>query len=355
MRVEAEAAAAYWQELAPIPLTFARRDLARIPPHWLTLGQRSSPITGSPRRAATPGQALINLAYGAATAEASISCTTLGLDPALGVLHSDQKARDSMALDLLEPCRPAVDQYILDLIAGTTFAANDFHEDRQGQVWVTTRLARHIAKTCQLWARQLAPIAEEVAKTLATDNSRLAIPTLLTQEARSRGRDRVRRHSPTRALPPRQAPPAVCRECGTPLGTGERTYCDTCLPKFRTQQQAGFSAAGPAALARLRDDGRDPAHGGEAARRRSKTMRQRKREATEWDTHVSELREPGQFAREILPGIQDIPLRRLAEATGLSVSYCALIRRGERVPHPRHWQGLRDAAEPQVVDGRDAE
>jgi hypothetical protein len=25
------------------------------------------------------------------------------------------------------------------------------------------------------------------------------------------------------------------------------------------------------------------------------------------------------------------------QATGLSLRYCWLIRRGERIPHPRHW------------------
>jgi hypothetical protein len=46
------------------------------------------------------------------------------------------------------------------------------------------------------------------------------------------------------------------------------------------------------------------------------------------------------FQREILPLIQEIPLSRLQRATGLSLRYVSLIRRGERTPHPRHWHGL---------------
>jgi hypothetical protein len=49
------------------------------------------------------------------------------------------------------------------------------------------------------------------------------------------------------------------------------------------------------------------------------------------------------FRREILPLIQEVPLRRLVEATGLSLRYCSLIRRGERIPHPRHWHVLASA------------
>jgi CRISPR-associated protein Cas1 len=344
MRVEAEAAAAYWRGLAPTQLTFARRDLSRIPPHWLTLGARTSPITRSPRRAASPGQALINLAYGAATAEASIACATLGIDAAVGVLHSDLKARDSLALDLLEPCRPAVDRYILNLIDTTAFAARDFREDRKGQVWVTTRLARHIAETCPLWAQELAPVAEHVAKTLAaTRESPLSAPTLLTQEARRAGRNSVRRRRHTPVKPTRPAPPRICRECGTALDRRDRTYCNACLPEARDEQRLGFAASGPAALARLRKAGSDPAHGGAAANRRAATMRKQQRERADWQPDPTEVNDPAEFTREILPHIQNVPLRRLSAETGLSLRYVALIRRGERVPHPRHWQAFAGA------------
>jgi hypothetical protein len=33
------------------------------------------------------------------------------------------------------------------------------------------------------------------------------------------------------------------------------------------------------------------------------------------------------------------------EATGLSLRYVSLIRRGERTPHPRHWEALQAATE----------
>jgi hypothetical protein len=46
------------------------------------------------------------------------------------------------------------------------------------------------------------------------------------------------------------------------------------------------------------------------------------------------------FQRDILPLIQEIPLSRLQQATGLSLRYVSLMRRGERPPHPRHWQAF---------------
>jgi hypothetical protein len=35
--------------------------------------------------------------------------------------------------------------------------------------------------------------------------------------------------------------------------------------------------------------------------------------------------------REVLPGLQDVTIRRIVEATGLSLRHCARIRRGEVV------------------------
>jgi hypothetical protein len=43
--------------------------------------------------------------------------------------------------------------------------------------------------------------------------------------------------------------------------------------------------------------------------------------------------------------IQNVPLSRLVKATGLSLRYVSQIRRGEKVPHPRHWQALGQAVE----------
>jgi hypothetical protein len=71
----------------------------------------------------------------------------------------------------------------------------------------------------------------------------------------------------------------------------------------------------------------------------------RKREAREWDALHGKLVDLSAFAREILPLIENVPLSRLQRATGLSLRYVSLIRRGERTPHPRHWSLFITAAE----------
>jgi CRISPR-associated protein Cas1 len=42
------------------------------------------------------------------------------LDPRLGIVHADAKGRQSLALDLMEPVRPEVDAFVLDMIERRT-------------------------------------------------------------------------------------------------------------------------------------------------------------------------------------------------------------------------------------------
>lgn len=132
--------------------------------------------------------------------------------------------------------------------------------------------------------------------------------------------------------------------CGEILPSPGRFYCDDCRPVLKTESLAKFQASGPAALARLMAEGRDPTHGGEAARKRAASLARRQREAAEWE-HTNLRQDRERFARTILPNLQSVPIRRMAKATGLSVRYCSLIRRGLYVPHPRHWEALERVSE----------
>lgn len=130
--LEAQAAVAYWDAWDGVEIQFAKRDLAKVPEHWRTFGTRKSPVSGTARRAANPINALLNYLYAILEAEARIAALTLGLDPGMGVLHVDQRNRDSLACDVMEAVRPQVDAVVLDLLASRTFSAKDFFETRQG-------------------------------------------------------------------------------------------------------------------------------------------------------------------------------------------------------------------------------
>ncbi len=104
--LEARAASLYFAGwAAQVQARFARAEEPRVPTGWRSYSARSSSLhTGgrSPRNAADPVNALLNYGYALAEAECRLALLTVGLDPSVGVVHTDQKARDSLALDLLD-------------------------------------------------------------------------------------------------------------------------------------------------------------------------------------------------------------------------------------------------------------
>jgi CRISPR-associated endonuclease Cas1 len=100
--IESRAAAFYWSAWRTLPILFPRKDVLRVPSHWRVFGTRVSPLTGSPRLAVNPPNAILNYLYSLLESESRLAAAALGLDPGMGVLHVDTKARDSLACDLME-------------------------------------------------------------------------------------------------------------------------------------------------------------------------------------------------------------------------------------------------------------
>jgi CRISPR/Cas system-associated endonuclease Cas1 len=61
--IESRAAAAYWSAWRTLPISFPRKDQLRVPAHWRVFGTRVSPLTGSPRLAVNPPNAILNYLY----------------------------------------------------------------------------------------------------------------------------------------------------------------------------------------------------------------------------------------------------------------------------------------------------
>jgi CRISPR-associated endonuclease Cas1 len=342
--VEAAAALTYWQAWDRVRLAFARRDQPLVPEHWKRFGGRGSVLTGGSRLSVSGANALLNYCYALAEIECRLACLTVGLDPGLGILHADQRARDSMALDLLEPVRPEVDRFVLQLVSGTTFGKRSFFETERGVLRVGAALARELAETLPLWRARAAPVAETAARILGGEG----LPTPLTQINRSAGRDPYRKaaqRARTRARVAERMVPNACRECGEVLRSRTRLLCDTCSALQRVEQ---VQRVGPASLSAMRAQGEaDPARTPEARTKLGATQAQRARERAEWERiHGKEKPDPAVFQAEILPGLTQIPVARIARETGLSTVQAWYIRRGERVPHPRFWPVLRELGEP---------
>jgi len=332
---ESWAAGAYWQTLAPLPVRFARRDADLVPRHWRTVGGRSSPLANGPRLAANPANAVLNYCCALLESEAMLAARTVGLDPGLGVMHVDQVYRDSLAADLMEPVRPSVDRYVIELLTGRPFAARDFFETRAGVCRVTAPLTHELAGTIPHWRQLVGRVAEDFAARL-DPSGREPGRTPISRRRQAEARPTGPRHAAPTSLPRGRA----CSWCGGPTAAGRKTCSTTCRLKVQEQDERRFVEAGSQLQRERWAAGAHPTQTAEAKSRLGATQRTRRAAAATWDREHPEHADRERFSREVVPLLGSISARRLARATGLSVGYCAAIKRGERVPHPRWWQQL---------------
>lgn len=345
---EAQAAEAYWDAWAGVPVTFAQRD--RVPDHWRTFGARRSPLTLAPRNAGNPLNAILNYLYTLLEVETRIALIGRGLDPGLALFHCDEANRQSLAADAMESVRPHVDALVLNLVRTRTFSAKDFAETREGACRLASPLAQELAPTMATWAKLVAPYAEAVARHVARlAKSGLGMDAPIRTAASDRTRVKVRvRPIAAPAVPKavRSVPIATaanaCRSCGAKLTVRKRLFCDQCLPDRREEAQlstvASFRSAGPAKIAAMRAAGHDPTTTPEAQRRRASTASKQRKAVVAWRDDGSLDRVD--FRRDILPKLQSLPVRVIAEAMGSSISHGSKVRAGLLVPHRRHWCAL---------------
>jgi CRISPR-associated endonuclease Cas1 len=339
--VESAAAAEYWGAWRKVSARFVSVDESKVPEHWRSFGRRASALTGNPRVATNPANAILNYCFALLEAECRIACAAVGLDPGIGVLHADQRNRDSLALDLMEAVRPGVEGFVLQMLGRQTLRSKDFTETRQGSCRILAPLTHYLAALTVGWSTTIGPIAEQVARILLQDaGAASAFPTRLTQDNRSRGRDGIRQGKRRVRTARAAALPPTCRGCGLLLeDPGARILCELCLAEARTAAGARFSASGPAALAKLRSEGRDPAHGGTARAKRAASFARNQAGIKAFEEAATRGSDPETYREHIWPRIKDLTLKELTQATGLTEGYMSMVRRG-RVPHVMHWAAL---------------
>jgi CRISPR-associated protein Cas1 len=302
---EAHAAVVYWNCWRAIPVRFPDADLPRVPEHWRTFDTRASPLTGSSRLATNPPNAILNYLYAVLESEARLAATALGLDAALGVLHTDTHARDSLACDLMEPVRPAVDAHVLDWLLQGSLRRNWFFEERNGACRLMGSFVERLSATAPTWAQAIGPIAERLVQTLwsavPTSTRRTGSKTPLTQrlrrEAHGAGLAPIKR-------PPR--PPRLCRRCGTEL-TASGVHCGACVVRIR-----------------------------EAATQRKHERAERLKERSDVPSWLT----ADVFLDRVQPHLREKTTREIASLLGVSKWYAMDIRLGRCLPHRRHWQTL---------------
>jgi CRISPR-associated endonuclease Cas1 len=355
-QLEAVAAAAYFAAWCDHPRTavgFVAKDRRRVPPHWSVFDSRRSAITGAAntnRLAERPLNALLSYCYRLAEVEARFACVRLGLDPGLGCLHLDAPGRDSLALDLIEPVRPLVDRFVLDLVGERMFHKRDFIERSDGHVRIAAPLTHELATTMPTWRKALAPHAEKVAHIFADEVvGKLSTTTPLTnakataaqaavkrrkaQEARARAEAA---HAEHRAAKPTRRPAAVdperaatlfatCVTCGGPLARSRHVRCPSCWE-------------------------RQPGQSRDARRRRGRSIAMARSELDRWRAeHPHAKANPADFA-PVLDALASVKLSAIMAACAVSKATASGWRSGRRLPALRHWQGLAELGGVAVVD-----
>jgi CRISPR-associated endonuclease Cas1 len=327
--IEAQAALAYWSAWRTLPICFPRNDLRRVPDHWRSFGARISPLTGSPRLAANPPNAILNYLYALLESEARLAAAALGLDPGLGVLHVDAPNRDSLALDILEPARPQVDAYLLDWITRQMLKREWFFEQRDGNCRLMGPFAVQLSETAMIWRRAVAPVAEWVAQALWNSHHRSsgrvqALPTRLTHRRRSEGRGNI--FEVRTSVAPRHA--KICEVCGAE-GVKNR-YCRSCAVEASRETMARVALLGHAKPRTKKTKARI-----------SKTLSDHAVANSWWDSSSlpSWLSEEC-YVQKILPRLRTIKVREISETMHVSKPYAAQVRAGRRRPHPRHWEAM---------------
>jgi CRISPR-associated endonuclease Cas1 len=371
--VEAKAASLYWSAWESIEVPFVKKDLDRVPDNWRVFeGRRSAINPTSQRNASDPVNASYNYLTRLLEAEAHLAILAVGLDPGLAAMHSDVKTRASFVLDVVEAARPLAERHVLKLLRSHPFRWRDFHEDRRGAIKVLPPFSHRLAEAMPGFATALAPVVEHVANLLAKQSPYdVTIPSTLTREkhkaaARRRwdtktsdsngeigpGVDGVTPRKKRRQKPRPELeaalPLPICKGCGVAIAPEpdrhrrRRVYCPICLAARRKEVGAIIVAASSAhAEGARRRTGRLPSHTDQANEQRAESNRRQRSVQDAWDrNHPDKSFDPEEFRTQILPGLADVPLKAIAQATGLSTSSASKVRSGRRVPHPRHWEAL---------------
>ena len=333
-QLEASAAALYfgaWSGRTECAPTFATKDRRRIPPHWSRYEGRRSVLASaaSNRKAERPVNAILNYLYALVETEAIFACQAVGLDPGLGIVHADARGRQSLALDLMEPVRPEVDGFVLDMVERRTFRKAEFTEISDGHVRLLAPLTHELAETMPQWAKSLGPIAEHVAHVLgkAMDGTYSAATPLTRSrtrtaqavvKARKASAQAAATSSTTLQKPmiTNALPLWTCPDCGGAVTNPRHVRCEACI------------AADPATTAEIRG-------------RRGAAIAARKRALSEWDkANPGAVYDPELFRREILPRLQTVKPSDIAEAAGCCKASASDIRRGKWTPHVSTWATL---------------
>lgn len=380
---ESEAAVTYWREVAQLGVRFAKRSLDRVPTHWLRFGQRQSPIARGNRRAVAPANAMLNFAYAVLEAEVTIALASVGLDPGLGVVHTDAEGRNSFSLDVLEAVRPEADRVITEILSSRSFSHEDFVELVAGDVRLAPAIATELAQRIRFeqsvghvvsrvvsaleatplpaigsWAldrtsllsRVRAPLSAMQAQALgAPVYGPITVdrggPIVVVTESRPRRSTTLRVRETTVVDSKRPVPVARrCEHCGAPIVKRRRPHvCESCRPEHDAEEVRRMTVriVEGAAAARIREKARGGVPGSRSETSIAKQKVASSRMRLEQEAWIDDGSLDGiDFERDIRPGLARFSVLTIARTIGASRAWGWRIRTAKVTPHRRHWAAL---------------
>jgi hypothetical protein len=180
-----------------------------------------------------------------------------------------------------------------------------------------------------VWRKAIGPYAERAAKIFWQGRLRKSkftfLPTRLTQARRSLAKA-GNVVAPASAIPkthPR------CPLCGGTVTTGS-TYCLKRAPAVNRDN-----------LLMQAKLGRIATHNAIAEARRAATHTKHVEALRKWNpSDLPQWLDEDTYRRKILPRLATFAAKKIRLAIDVSHPYATLIKRGQKIPHPRHWLPL---------------
>ena len=193
--------------------------------------------------------------------------------------------------------------------------------------------AAQLSQTAMTWRRAVAPYAEEAAKIFWQGTvKRLKFHFLPTRLTHSRRSD-AKAGNPLSRVPALPQLQRRCPLCGGAVTTGSE-YCAKCVPGVNREN-----------LLRQAKLGRIATHSAMAEARRAATHAKQVEALREWNPcDLPEWLDENCYLQNVLPGLAKLSVKKIRLAIDVSHPYATLIKRGSKIPHPRHWKSLANLA-----------
>jgi CRISPR-associated endonuclease Cas1 len=176
MVLEAQAARFVWPS---IPAISWRSGTPKVPASWKRPPiMRRNPNGKSPRYAVHPINALLNVCLAVTAGRLATYIVACGLTPAIGFLHTDQKGRNSLVWDAIEPLRPLIECRVFDFIRKHQFGSNDFIQTDEGTIRINDNLLRTVITDTALSVQTLEGVVNWITSLLRSE-PRNAVSNLL--------------------------------------------------------------------------------------------------------------------------------------------------------------------------------